>query len=647
MGRNNKKNKKVKAPRGGKKKVVVESEPEDGNEGPNVPDFFGPVNEEGIPLFLLGEAESKRVDIIIEPFSMTTPTGIPLINNCELRIVQGHRYGMIGRNGVGKSTLLDQMVNKTIPGWPQQLDVYMVKQEVNVGEKSVLEHVMDSDLARIRLMEFEEKLLDLMDEEAAPENADEILEIVYEVRDDMKVWTAEGRAQEILDGLQFTKEMQKMKTQHLSGGWRMRVALACALYREPDILLLDEPTNHLDFPAVIWLEKYLKTYPRSFILVTHDRHFLNETITHMIEFKDMTLTYTKGDFETWTNTKTDAERKHASDYDAQQKQIAHIKKFVERFRDDENQSSLVQSRLKELKKMALIEKPVAEKELHFKFPIPEKMKNDVALCRVQGVSFDYDAKKPLDKCLLRDVELFVDLDSRIGVLGANGCGKSTLIKLLMKEIQPIEGKIVMNEYSRVACFTQHHVDLLDMNMTAVEILQDRFTGDDLTVQVARNHLGSFGLGGNLPLQKIGTLSGGQKSRVSLAILTWTQPHILIMDEPTNHLDMSTIDSLLEAVNKFEGAVLIISHDQYFLNHFAKEFWAVASNGKVDVLYDIEAAKDHSYLIPEEEAEADSGPKKLTKKQQRKQQAKLDRQGKGQTNASTLRANLKSVKNSAR
>jgi ATP-binding cassette subfamily F protein 3 len=564
------------------------------------PEWFGAVNDEGIPKFLLGEETSKSVDCIVENFTMRVAGNGPvLLSGVDLRFVQGRRYGLIGKNGIGKTTLLTQINEGSIPDWPLQLFVHLVEQEVPADTMTVKDHVMAANRELNKLLEFEEKMNIAMENEEEIENFETIMEIIEEKRGELQVWDTEHRATQILDGLQFTKKMQDATTQTLSGGWRMRVSLAKALFLQPDILMLDEPTNHLDFPAVIWLQKYLKTFPKTVLIVSHDREFLNEVITDVVEFRNQKLDYYRGDFVSYNRVRGDNFKDLMSRYEAQQKQIKKMQAFIERFRSDESQATLVQSRIKELKKMEKLEEPREDRNIRFKFPVPEKMRNDVDLCRINDVSFSWDGKVS-ETMLLNTLNLNIDMDSRIGILGANGTGKSTLIKLILRDIEPVEGKLVFNESARVACFTQHHVEQLDLKVNPVELLCTKFT--DVKEQQARNHLGAFGLGGDLALQRIGTLSGGQKSRVTLAMLTWQNPHILIMDEPTNHLDMETIEALADAIIAFQGAVIIVSHDQYFLEKTLQEFWALDSEGNIEVLRDFDEAKEHCYILPEEEDE---------------------------------------------
>jgi ATP-binding cassette subfamily F protein 3 len=480
---------------------------EDKPSGPAVPEWFkqfGEINDEGIPKFLLGEEDSKRVDAIVENYTMRTPQGVILLGGTDLRFVQGRRYGLIGKNGIGKSTLLHNINEGKIPEWPTQLFVHLVEQEVKADEKTVLDHVIAADRELAKLTAFDQRLQQSMDDDSAPANFDELMQIVEEKRNELQVWDAEHRATKILDGLQFTKKMQSAATSTLSGGWRMRVSLAKALYLRPDILMLDEPTNHLDFPAVIWLQQYLKTFPRTIIIVSHDREFLNEVVTDVVDFRDLKLEYYKGDFVSYNRVRGDNFKDQMRRFDAQQKEIKQMQQFIERFRDNESQAQLVQSRIKELKKMVKIPEPREDKNIKFKFPVPEKMRNDVDLCRINSIGFSWAGVEDENR-LLQDISLNIDMDSRIGVLGANGCGKSTLIKLILREIQPTEGKLVFNDSARVACFTQHHVEQLDLAATPVELLMSKFS--DVKEQNARNHLGAFGLPGDLALQRIGTLSG--------------------------------------------------------------------------------------------------------------------------------------------
>ncbi|ETO20236.1 hypothetical protein RFI_16981, partial [Reticulomyxa filosa] len=445
--------------------------------------------------------------------------------------------------------------------------------------------------------------------------------IIWETREDLNYDQSERKAMTILTGLGFTKEMSQKATRDLSGGWQMRVKLAKALFVEPDLMLLDEPTNHLDFPTVLWLQNYLNNYTKTVIVVSHDREFLNAVCTHTIHLTQKKLLYFRGNYETMLKTSQMQLTEQVTEYEALKKQIKEIKAWIEKYKDKGvNMAAAVASKRKILEKMEaeaeLLEPPLAGKALKFEFPDVGRLEDYV--CRMTNVQFKYPN---MDHMLLKNVTFQLDMDSRIGMIGANGVGKSTLVKLIMDKVQPLEGECLRNRQARIALFTQYHMDQLNLEQSAIEFICERFADDDLLkrekdkvlcfafllfviiiaiaiaiavvifviiiniascrlhryitqVQYVRRQLGRFQLTGQQHTQEMKYLSGGQKSRVAFCVATWSMPHFLIMDEPTNHLDMETIDSLTEAIKAFHGGVLLISHDQYFLANVATEFWAV-------------------------------------------------------------------------
>jgi ATP-binding cassette subfamily F protein 3 len=384
---------------------------------------------------------------------------------------------------------------------------------------------------------------------------------------------AESRAASILAGLGFSPERQQFATKTFSGGWRMRLALARALFCEPDLLLLDEPSNMLDVPSITFLSNYLQSYPSTVLVVSHDRAFLNEIATDIIHQHSQRLDYYRGaNFDSFYATKEERKKTAKREYENQMAVRAHLQAFIDKFRYNAAKSSEAQSRIKKLERMPVLEPPEAEYSVHFKFPDVEKMTPPIV--QMSGVTFGYTP----DKILLRNVDLDVQLDSRIGIVGPNGAGKTTILKLLIGRLDPTSGVISQNPRLRVGYFAQHHVDALDLNDSAVGFMAKTYPGR--TDEEYRRQLGAFGITGTTGLQKMELLSGGQKSRVAFACLALTNPHILVMDEPSNHLDIEAMDALAEALREFQGGVLMVSHDVTMLQTVCTSLW-VCDHGTVE------------------------------------------------------------------
>jgi ATP-binding cassette, subfamily F, member 3 len=405
------------------------------------------------------------------------------------------------------------------------------------------------------------------------EGLDTTLADIHAKLSEMESDKAESRAATILAGLGFSTERQQFATKTFSGGWRMRLALARALFCEPDLLLLDEPSNMLDVPSITFLSSYLQTYPSTVLVVSHDRAFLNEVATDIIHQHSERLDYYRGsDFDSFYATKEERRKTAKREYENQMVQRAHLQAFIDKFRYNAAKSSEAQSRIKKLERMPVLGPPEAEYTVHFKFPDVEKLSPPIV--QMSNVSFGYTPGKPL----LKHVDLDVQLDSRIGIVGLNGAGKTTVLKLLIGHLQPTSGIISQHPRLRVGFFAQHHVDALDMNTSAVGFMQKNYPGK--TDEEYRRHLGAFGITGMTGLQKLELLSGGQKSRVAFACLSLTNPHILVLDEPSNHLDIEAMDALSIALNNFGGGVLVVSHDVTMLQNVCTSLW-VCDNGTVE------------------------------------------------------------------
>eukprot|EP00485_Elphidium_margaritaceum_P011593 CAMPEP_0202687248 /NCGR_PEP_ID=MMETSP1385-20130828/2931_1 /ASSEMBLY_ACC=CAM_ASM_000861 /TAXON_ID=933848 /ORGANISM="Elphidium margaritaceum" /LENGTH=861 /DNA_ID=CAMNT_0049342005 /DNA_START=103 /DNA_END=2688 /DNA_ORIENTATION=+ len=552
-------------------------------------------------------------DVTLHNFSLAPiGGGAPLIRNANIKLTSGHRYGLIGYNGAGKTTLLKALASGQYKEIPKYLRVLHVHQEQMGTEKTVLQTVLAADQEREMLLQKQTQLTQAMNKfNEMPESEHtaetDALGIKYvqqlnEVHDRLKFIesdTAEARASSVLQGLQFSNRMKNMPTSDLSGGWRMRVSLACALFVAPDILLLDEPTNHLDFPAVIWLTEYLAyEYPddKTILIVSHDRRFLNDVCTDIIHLENCRMIYYKGNYEAFLKIRSEQRIHQRKQYERQQKMISHNEEFIARFKANKKWSTQAQSRQKLLTRVSRIEKVLGDLEFRFNFPQPNPIKNDL-ICDLSEMSFGYygegtgTGKKAASTYILHQVALRVKMGEKIGILGANGAGKSTLVKLIMQELKPVLGTSYLPNGVEVGYFAQHHLEALDYNLTPIECLKKEF-GSGVTQQQIYAQLGRFNIGDTYARRRIGTLSGGQKSRVAFAILTWYAPHLIIMDEPTNHLDMPTIDALAIALSDFEGTVMIVSHDQHFVETVCDEFWCVGNRG-VKMFDDFQQCREFS------------------------------------------------------
>ncbi|KAI0321921.1 P-loop containing nucleoside triphosphate hydrolase protein [Amylostereum chailletii] len=543
------------------------------------------------PLESLSGSKNKSKDIHLPSIDVSFASN-RILSGASLTLAHGRRYGLIGRNGIGKSTLLRHIAMRDVP-IPPHISILFVEQEIVGDDTTALDSVLKADVWRdhllkeeaslnAKLTELEGQVQDARLEEARDEISGRLTEVHTSLAD-MDAESGPARAAALLAGLGFQEQDQSRPTSSFSGGWRMRLALARALFVKPALLLLDEPSNHIDLNALAWLEDYLQTWPGTLLVVSHDRAFLDAVATDIIHQHSGRLDYYKGNFTQFYSTKSERERNLRREYDAQMEYRKHLQAFIDRWRYNANRAAQAQSKIKILEKLPELTPPETEDTETFRFPETEKI--SPPLLQLSEVTFGYD----MSKIILSKINIDVGLDSRIAIVGTNGAGKSTLIKLLTGDLNPISGQVNRNGRLRVGYFAQHHVDTLIPTMNPVQFLAHRFPGK--TEQEYRSHLGNFQITGMTGLQSIGTLSGGQKSRVAFAVLSLQQPHILLLDEPTNHLDLEGLDALMAALSAWNGGVIIISHDERFITTVAQELW-VCGDGAVSKFYgDVQAYKN--------------------------------------------------------
>ncbi|XP_072318107.1 ATP-binding cassette sub-family F member 3 [Eucyclogobius newberryi] len=514
--------------------------------------------------------KNRSYDIRIENFDVSFGERV-LLQGADLSLSSGRRFGLIGRNGLGKTTLLKMLACRSLRV-PAHISILHVEQEVEGDNTLALDSVLQSDTVREELLRDEKALNARINAGAADGTESVRLSEIYAKLEEIEADKAPARASVILAGLGFTPRMQQQTTKEFSGGWRMRLALARALFARPDLLLLDEPTNMLDVRAILWLENYLQTWASTILVVSHDRNFLNAVVTDIIHLHTQRLDSYRGDYENFVKTKEDRLKNQQREYEAQVQYRQHIQVFIDRFRYNANRAAQVQSKLKLLEKLPELKPLEKETEVLLRFP-DQFEKLSPPILQLDEVEFYYSPEHRL----FTGLNLSADLDSRICIVGENGAGKTTVLKLLMGELTPVNGVRQVHRNLKIGYFSQHHVDQLDLNVCSIELLANKFPGRP--EEEYRHQLGRYGVTGELATRPVASLSGGQKSRVAFAQMTMPCPNFYILDEPTNHLDMETIEALAKALNKYKGGVVLVSHDERLIRLVCRELW-VCDSGRV-------------------------------------------------------------------
>lgn len=527
--------------------------------------------------------------ITLQNLSLQRGTKV-LLDHTHLTLNAGEHIGLVGANGCGKSTLFALLRGELQPDTgdvfiANGLVISWAQQEIPNIERSALDYIVDGDFA-LRAAEKQLAQAEAAHDGIAAAKAHGELE-------HLDAWRIPSKAAQMLAGLGFSNEDQAKDIKAFSGGWRMRLNLAQSLMRRADILLLDEPTNHLDLDAVIWLEQFLRGFKGTLIVISHDRDFLDGVCEHIVHIEHQKTNKYAGNYSAFERQRSERLLQQQAAFEKQQAQRAHLQKFVDRFKAQATKAKQAQSRMKALEKLTMSVPLAGDDAIRFEFPTPEKMPNPLITARDARLGYG-------DKTVLDHVKLTLTPGARLGLLGRNGAGKSTFIKFLANELKALSGERYDGQFLRIGYFSQHTVESLDVKESALVHLKR--LDPNATEQALRSFIGSFGFSGDRATTPVGPFSGGEKARVALAMLVWQKPNLLLMDEPTNHLDLDLRESLTEALQSFEGAMVLVSHDRHLLRACCDDYWLVA-DGKAEP-YDGDLDDYSQWLLKPSESNTD-------------------------------------------